>query len=157
MASVVFVLDGDRVLLLQWVKPLYRGLWSGLGGSVELGESPEEAALREVWEESGLTVNKLSLRGHLVLQWPEREDATSLHIFVAERWEGQLRGSLEGLPEWVSLKDLHRYPLVPCIKDALPLVLVPDTFLSGTVVLKETTTSFQFQHFRVTSLGTYMS
>jgi 8-oxo-dGTP pyrophosphatase MutT (NUDIX family) len=60
VGSVVLVLDEqERVLLQQRKEP--HGKWGLLGGLMELGESPEETAKREVLEESGLQVKNLSL------------------------------------------------------------------------------------------------
>jgi ADP-ribose pyrophosphatase YjhB (NUDIX family) len=49
------LLDGENVLLIQRGKPPSVGKWSIPGGKVELGESLETAALRELQEETGLT------------------------------------------------------------------------------------------------------
>ena len=54
VAVGVLLLDGDRVLLIQRARPPQVGRWTVPGGGVELGESLEEAALRELREETGL-------------------------------------------------------------------------------------------------------
>jgi 8-oxo-dGTP diphosphatase len=55
VAVGVLVLDGDRVLLVQRGRPPQVGRWTVPGGGVEVGESLEEAALRELGEETGLS------------------------------------------------------------------------------------------------------
>jgi len=50
------VIDGDRVLLVRRDREPLRGQWSVPGGAVELGETLEQAIVREVGEETGLTV-----------------------------------------------------------------------------------------------------
>lgn len=62
-ACVLFTDVDDRVLL---VKPNYRPLWSVPGGVIEAGETPHEAAAREVEEEIGLS---LPVGGLLVVDW----------------------------------------------------------------------------------------
>jgi 8-oxo-dGTP diphosphatase len=54
VAVGVLLLDGDRVLLVQRARPPQIGRWTVPGGGVELGETLEEAALRELREETGL-------------------------------------------------------------------------------------------------------
>jgi len=54
VAVGVILLDGDRVLLVRRAHPPAAGRWSVPGGRVELGESLEEAAARELLEETGL-------------------------------------------------------------------------------------------------------
>jgi ADP-ribose pyrophosphatase YjhB (NUDIX family) len=57
----VVVLDGDSVLLIRRSKPPREDQWSIPGGRQELGETVHEAALREVFEETGLTVKLTGL------------------------------------------------------------------------------------------------
>jgi 8-oxo-dGTP diphosphatase len=52
----VVALEGERVLLVQRGREPSRGLWTFPGGVVELGETLQEAARREMWEETGLEV-----------------------------------------------------------------------------------------------------
>ena len=54
VAVGVLLLDGERLLLIQRARPPAPGKWSIPGGKVELGESLEQAALRELREETGL-------------------------------------------------------------------------------------------------------
>lgn len=60
MGSVTVVLDDKKRLLLQQRKTPY-GVWGLPGGLMELGESTEDTARREVKEETGLTIGKLNL------------------------------------------------------------------------------------------------
>jgi len=51
------ILDGDRVVIVKRGQPPLQGEWSLPGGAVELGETLEEAVVREVLEETGLNVH----------------------------------------------------------------------------------------------------
>lgn len=63
--TLIFVRNQDRVLLIRGAptKRLWANKYNGLGGHVEAGESIHAAAIREVFEESGLREIKLTLIG----------------------------------------------------------------------------------------------
>src|SRR5690606_32659865 len=53
-ACSIALYDGRAVLLVQRARAPFAGFWTLPGGRIELGESPEDAVCREVWEELGL-------------------------------------------------------------------------------------------------------
>jgi 8-oxo-dGTP diphosphatase len=57
VAAAVLVEEGSRVLLVRRANEPFRGLWTLPAGFVNGGEDPAEAAARECWEETGLTVH----------------------------------------------------------------------------------------------------
>lgn len=70
------------------------------GGKIDPGETPPEAAAREAWEETGITVHALKSLG-------VRKATTMVcECFVALEWEGELRESEEGPVEWATREDL---------------------------------------------------
>lgn len=107
------ILDGERVLLARRGRAPGAGKWSIPGGLVHLGERLEEAAVREVEEESGLRVRILGLCG--VLDRVVREqDAVRYHYviidYVAECVGGLLEaGSDAAEVRWVAVGDLGQY------------------------------------------------
>src|SRR5690349_8189200 len=70
---LVFVYHGDAVLLLRGApdKKIWPGKYNGLGGHIERGESAQAAAAREVWEEAGLVLADLRLRGTILIDTGE--------------------------------------------------------------------------------------
>ncbi len=67
----VVILLGEGVVLIERKRPPFKGYWALPGGHVEYGETVEEAALREVLEETGLQVELLDLVG--VYSEPDRD------------------------------------------------------------------------------------
>ena len=94
-AAAVLVFDSGGRLLLQQRSD--DGTWDVLGGAIEPGETPEEAARREVLEESGLRVEKLEL--FQVFSGPDffwtYPNGDQVHLvcvtYVARDGEGDLR------------------------------------------------------------------
>jgi 8-oxo-dGTP diphosphatase len=97
------------VLLLRRARPPHQGLWSPPGGKLKLGESPQEGCVRELREETGLTVNQPVLRAVqtvIDLAYPVH---WLLFIFRADDPEGQLQTTPEGELRWIPLSQLKQY------------------------------------------------
>ena len=98
-----------QVLLGRKKKGLGLGNIVGLGGKLEPGESPVDAAVREVEEESGLTVtaDALTPMGVLTYLFPHRPAwSQRSNVFVTDRWSGIPRESDELNPEWFTIARL---------------------------------------------------
>ena len=113
--------DGDRILLQNRVKKDWRG-YALPGGHVEVGESFVDAVIREMQEETGLTVIAPSLVG--VKQFPIEGGRYLVLLFKATRWQGELVSSEEGQMEWIKYSDL---PHVKTVEDFDALLKVVNT------------------------------
>jgi 8-oxo-dGTP diphosphatase len=72
-----------------------------LGGKFEKGESPEECAIREVKEESGLIMKNPKLRGFITFPMFDGKKDWYVFLFTAHEFEGKLIDSREGTLEWI--------------------------------------------------------
>ena len=115
--------DGDRVLLQNRVKRDWRG-YTLPGGHVEPGESFVHAVIREMKEETGLTVLRPRLAG--VKQFPIENGRYVVLLFRAEAYEGALRASEEGPVEWVPRSRLAELPTVADFGDLLRVIEDPE-------------------------------
>ena len=87
-----------------------RDKWVGIGGKFEPGESPEECAVREVREETGLTMRSWSYRG--IVTFVSDEWGTEyMHLFHSTDFSGELRDCDEGELEWVDKERLLTLPI----------------------------------------------
>ena len=102
--TLCYIRQGGQCLMLHRVKKendLNQGKWIGIGGKFEDGESPEECALRELREETGLTVTGYRYRG-IVTFVSDRWETEYMHLFTATEWTGQVREDCdEGVLEWI--------------------------------------------------------
>jgi 8-oxo-dGTP diphosphatase len=113
-ATLCYVRSGGRMLMLHRNKKegdVHRGKWNGLGGKLEPGESPDECVIREVREESGLTIEGPRLRG--VLSFPAFKPGEDWLVFAytADRHEGTLGACAEGELEWIDAAKVASLPL----------------------------------------------
>lgn len=104
--------DG-KYLMLHRVKKendLNHDKWVGIGGKFEKGETPEEACLRESFEETGLTLKNLNYRG-LVTFVSNQWGTEYMHLFHSNSFEGDLKECDEGNLEWVEKSMVYELPL----------------------------------------------
>ena len=82
--------------------------WIGIGGKFEEGESPEECVLREVKEETGLTLKSYEYRG-IVTFVSDNNFTEFMHIFWSDDFEGNLIDCDEGKLEWIEKSKLNDF------------------------------------------------
>lgn len=123
---LVFLTRGDEVLLLKRAddRPIFPGLYNGLGGHVERGESVLTAAYREVEEESGLRPARLWLCATVAIDTGDAATGILMSVFCGPAAEGSLlRPSTEGTLQWVPVTQIPTLPMVEDIPTLLPKVL----------------------------------
>lgn len=111
LTTLCYIEQDGKYLMLHRTKKkndLSHDLWLGIGGHFELGESPEECLLREVKEESGLTLINYRLRG--VVTFSDGNVYEYMFLFSASEYTGELIECDEGELVWVEkekvLKEL---------------------------------------------------
>lgn len=85
---------------------MHQGKWNGLGGKINPGESPEECAVREIYEESGLRVRNPQLKGFLTFPAFAKDEDWYVFVFVVKDFDGEMTNSPEGDLQWVNNSDL---------------------------------------------------
>ncbi|MDP8221203.1 MAG: 8-oxo-dGTP diphosphatase [Candidatus Stygibacter frigidus] len=95
--------NNETLMLYRCKKPgdTHIGKWNGLGGKVEAGETPEQCAIREVQEESGLTVTDLKLHGVITFPMFDGIDDWYVFVFTMTEFEGEMIESPEGELDWI--------------------------------------------------------
>ncbi len=101
--TLCYIERDNAYLMLHRVKKkedINKDKWIGIGGKFEDGESPEDCLLREVKEETGLTLNSWRYRG-IVTFLSEEYGSEFMHLFTAEDFSGTLKECDEGELVWV--------------------------------------------------------
>ena len=105
----------DAYLMLHRIKKqddYNHDKWVGVGGKFERFESPEDCLVREVREETGLTLTRYRARGLLTFVWGNMTEF--IHLYTADRWEGEMiRGDAcaEGELQWVQKSEVQKLPI----------------------------------------------
>jgi 8-oxo-dGTP diphosphatase len=114
LATLVYAVQGDEVLLHQRTKDPNKGLWVAPGGKLEPTESPTECAVREMREETSLELEDPVLRGVMVEVSPRPDYQWITFIYAATRWSGELAPA-PGIGEfrWVRIPEVFALPIPP--------------------------------------------
>lgn len=110
--TLCYVEQGDKYLLLHRNKKQNdenEGKWIGIGGKFEDKESPGDCMLREVYEETGLTVTDYRYRG-IVTFISDRWPTEYMHLFTAHGFTGTVTDCDEGELKWIEKSRLPDLP-----------------------------------------------
>ena len=104
--------DGAWLMLhrVKKERDLNRDKWIGVGGKFEPGETAEACLLREVREETGLTLTRWRYRG-VVTFCSDVWETEDMHLFTADAFEGELTECDEGTLEWVPKEKVCQLPI----------------------------------------------
>lgn len=113
LTTLCYIEKDDKYLMLHRVKKendLNHDKWVGVGGKFEPDETPEECMLREVREETGLTLTKYRFRAILTFLSDEWE-TEYIHLYTASKFTGTLLECVEGNLEWIPKSEIDKLKL----------------------------------------------
>ena len=111
--TLCYIERGGKYLMLHRTKKendLNHDKWVGVGGKFEENESPDECLLREVREETGLTLTDYRCRGVVTFVSDEWE-GEYMYLYTATGFSGTLRECDEGTLEWIDVDAVPALPL----------------------------------------------
>jgi 8-oxo-dGTP diphosphatase len=113
LTTLCYIEQDGKYLMMHRVKKkndINKDKWIGVGGHFEYGETPEECLLREVKEETGLTLLGYRMRGIVTFIYGE-DVVEYMHLFTADRFEGELTDCDEGELVWIPREDVFSLPI----------------------------------------------
>ena len=112
MTTLCYIENNDCYLMLHRTKKkkdVNKDKWIGVGGHAEGNVTPQECLLREVKEETGLSLTSYKFRG-LITFISDEYEAEMMCLFTADGYTGELITCDEGELEWVKKSDVPQLP-----------------------------------------------
>ena len=150
-ATLIYVEREDEILMLHRIKKnndVHEGKWNALGGKLEKGESPEECAHREMFEESGLTAEKLDFVGHIAFPNFTPDKDWSVFVFICSKFHGELVESDEGELHWIKRSKVLDLKLWEGDRIFIPKVLEKELFMAKFVYEQGELQNYQIKNIK---------
>lgn len=112
-STLCYIIKNDECLMLHRTKKQNdqsHDKWLGIGGKFEDKESPEECAMREIKEETGLTVTDYKYRG-IVTFVSDKWETEYMHLFTVTGFTGDIIECDEGDLEWIKKSEMLKLPM----------------------------------------------
>lgn len=112
MTTLCYIEKDGKYLMLHRTKKQHdinKDKWIGVGGHAEGTEGPEDCLLREVKEETGLTLTSYQFRGLITFISDEAPEPEEMCLFTADGFTGELIECNEGDLQWMDKKKCSRF------------------------------------------------
>lgn len=105
--TLCLIHENGKVLLGLKKRGFGEGRWNGFGGKLNEGETIEEAAHRELKEETGIHSHEMEKRGIITFKFQEESTGDlEVHIFHVTKFEGEANESEEMKPQWFEKEEI---------------------------------------------------
>ena len=113
LTTLCYLVKDGKYLMMHRVKKekdINKDKWIGVGGHFEYGESPDECLIREVMEETGLTLLDYKARGIVTFVYGE-DVVEYMHLYTSDKFEGDLIECDEGELVWIPIDEVQNLPI----------------------------------------------
>ena len=136
LETLLYIIDNEYVLLIEKKRGIGRGLYNGVGGKINPGENPLQAAIRECREEVGVTPIDPEWRGLLEFH-NDGELYGIVYIFVAYGYQGEPTETDEARPVWFRIDEIPYDRMWEDDRYWLPLILNGREIIFGRFIYRE--------------------
>lgn len=109
VCTLVFLRQGDEILLAMKKRGFGAGHWNGIGGKIDPGETVEQALVRETQEEISVTPTvweKVAEHDFHMDTDSDQPWHMFVHTYIADQWDGEPTESEEMAPKWYKISDI---------------------------------------------------
>lgn len=114
LTTLCYIEKDNQYLMLHRVKKekdINKDKWIGVGGHFLPQETPEECLLREVKEETGLTLTKWRFCGIVTFVCDQWDKVEYMCLFTSDEYKGEIKECDEGVLEWVDKEKVFELPI----------------------------------------------
>lgn len=116
-----YLIKDDKVVVTKYKEGNKKaGYYEIPGGKIEEGETPEQTAIREMKEETGLKIRNLKYRGNMTIEYPNR--IFDFDVFICNECEGESQDFEDNTSEWIEINELLKK------KKILSSIMILDRF-----------------------------
>ena len=107
-ATICEIIKNCKILLQRKSTGRFgEGKWNGPGGKLDPGESPRQGVIREVKEETGLTILNPLLKGEINFYFGNKPKPDwTTYIFLVTQFKGEMKPNEEGELKWFSIEEI---------------------------------------------------
>lgn len=100
-----YLIKNDKIIVTKYKEPNKKaGYYEIPGGKIEEGELPEQTAIREMQEETGIIVKDLKNKGNLTIEYPDRK--FEFVVFLADDYQGKPLQFEDNSSAWIDINHL---------------------------------------------------
>ena len=100
-----YLIEEDKVVAIKYKEGHKKAEYYEIpGGKREEGESPEQTAIREMKEETGIDIKNLKHKGIITIEYPDKKFI--FDVFISNEYKGKPQEFKENTSEWINIKEL---------------------------------------------------